>query len=152
MAPEVRAEEPAFPVSLEAVVADAAAIGQRRALVEKTLALERHRGLDPVHGETARADVPGFPVSIPRAGASKDQGRLADELADQGRDSGLFSVRDGETWTEDQLIIKQKTLEVGTRPHEGDECEQNKHEGPYEYGQNFKHGTREAQNPGESEL
>ncbi|XDA89356.1 hypothetical protein R6Z07F_018986 [Ovis aries] len=85
MAPEVRAEEPAFPVSLEAVVADAAALGQLRAgcpslvsgvedFLEKTLALERHRGLDPVYGETARADVPGFPVSIPRAGASKDQG------------------------------------------------------------------------------
>ena len=49
----------------------------------------------------------------------------------------LYFLSDGETWTEDQLIIKQKTLEVGTRPHEGDGCEQNKHEGPYEYGRNF---------------
>nr|XP_021535715.1 zinc finger protein 383-like [Neomonachus schauinslandi] len=38
----------------------------------------------------------------------------------------VYSKTDGETWTEDQLIIKQKTLEVGLRLHEGDECEQNK--------------------------
>ena len=55
---------------------EAALEAREKALEEAALkeALERHRGLDPVHGETARADVPGFPVSIPRAGASKDQG------------------------------------------------------------------------------
>lgn len=46
----------------------------------------------------------------------------------------LYFLSDGETWAEDQLIIKEQTLEVGIRLHEGDECEQNKHEGVFEYG------------------
>lgn len=49
----------------------------------------------------------------------------------------LYFLSDGETWAEEQLIIKQQTLEVGIRLHKGDECEQNKHEGVFEYGQNF---------------
>lgn len=36
----------------------------------------------------------------------------------------LRNSKDGENWIEDQLIIKQKTLEVGIRLHEGYECEQ----------------------------